>query len=181
MNKFNAFKSIFVIALAAVLFSGCSKEDEIVSGGTVKYNSVDYTLKQGFIFDGGVISGTGGLLYRQNVTVVSSGLTYDLTTDDMSGKGHKLNLQFNSTQNKSPKVGTYAYNPNSEYIENTFYSGSFYINYNESNGTYDYYQRINGGTATVAKDGDTYTITYEVTTNGTLISGSYKGTLTYVD
>lgn len=170
-----------MLAAAVVLFSSCGKEED-EDGGTLNYNNIDYTIKQGFLYDRGVISNTGGALYTQDILLVSDGITCDLTYGTLSGKGHKFKLELTTNQAGSPKAGTYTYNASSTHIANTVWYGNIYINYDETKDTYDYTTSISSGSVVVAKDGSTYTLTYNFnTTNGKTINGTYTGGLSYID
>ena len=135
MKLFNVTKTIALLAVAAMLFAGCSKDKEVSNEGTYTFDGKDLSLSQAFSEDWGIIS-TG--MYKQKLNLVSKGLSYDFTEYTYLGTGNRIVLTLIGSQDKFPGVGTYTYNPTLNYVLNSIDYGYFYENYVATTGESDY-------------------------------------------
>lgn len=178
-------KNLFLIATVALVlsisFSGCKKDDDDdvkVKKNHLMYENVEYAMSHGFLD----YWGPDGSSYNFDITLFSSGISYDTVAEMVTGTGHYLWLQLWSSSASDLLPGTYTYDTTASSLINTFDEGMFAVNLNTATLQSDLELEISGGSVTVAKTGSTYELTIDLTaTNGKKITGYYKGTLRYFD
>ncbi|SDB83162.1 hypothetical protein [Williamwhitmania taraxaci] len=165
----------FVLFSIAIIFSGCSKDDDDKAPGvgTITYKGVTYSMPRGFIdYYPTTPSSTP---YNLSLTLHTEGLNYDGIIP--TGTGSYIAVDFLSTSSKEITPG--AYTINHETIAGTVIEADLYLNVDFAD--YDATKvSIVSGTITVAKSNSEYTITL----NGKnykdeSITGTYVGSLEY--
>jgi hypothetical protein len=160
-----------LIVLIALQFA-CSKDDEVVitTGGTFTLDGTSYVLSKGFLVDEG---GEYGII------LTSSGISLESSTgDDFIGTGNFVSLYIISSSSTSFDPGTFTWSDNKS--PGTIEDVGVGVNFNLATDTGDVELDGTGGTVSVALSGDIYTITFSITTDGSVVTGSYIGTLTDV-
>lgn len=186
-------KLIFGLALLtfAVSCKKDEKKDDIPqsTNNLATYNGNTYATPNGLIEDFGdndTISHDWDISFG-NLTLA------ELASENLNKQGVNnvyldLNGSFGST---SLEAGTYNFVSESESEDRPAFSlvyGAAYLNANIVDGfpagvgeggiaT----ESLSGGSVVVAKDGNTYTITYDLEFSGVSVSGNYKGTLESLD
>jgi hypothetical protein len=156
MNK--KLLSILFLALLAINFQACKDDDEakpkneFTSGGeTFSLESGDLSL---FVDEH---PESGDPVYKWTVFIIS---------DQLADKWHWVSFHLIGDSETSLTEGTYTYDP--EYTQDnfTFFFGEVAKNYIVEDGEGDVSEDFESGTVKVAKSGDTYTITFDVTLDG---------------
>src|SRR5690606_11034867 len=93
------------LLLAAFVFTACTKEEE---PDHFRYTVNDYPLEQGFIHNYGMPEGGSG--YNFDVTLYSSGVSYNRDRHEFQGVGHVVFFQMFSTSATELAKGTYQFN-----------------------------------------------------------------------
>ncbi len=100
----------------------------------------------------------------------------------MIGKGSGISFEMFSSKTNELDNGDYRYADSNPNLIRTFDDGFYAINYNSENGETEEDDFITGGTISVSKDGEKYSITIDcIAENGKKITGFYKGILQYID
>jgi len=160
-------KLSLVSLMAVVLLGGCKKDGD--GGGGGPQGSGTGT----FIYDGDTFEVNRGTLkfYGDIYDETLNNFDIELYKSGMSGEPC-IYFEILTSANELA-AGTYTYKSSLPYQSGTFISGTL--------GTGSTGADIGGGTLTIAKTGDTYTISYNCTTYGGPVTGSYTGTLKYSD
>lgn len=170
--------NILLLAAAAVVFSSC-KDDDDKASNEFKIDGASVSIKSaGLLYDPtpGESPKTGEDIYFHFVTFLSEGLTL---TDEgngpfVSGEGDGLTFGLiSSTTDLEP--GKYEFTGTDDNAAPfDFFDGSGYYDLNTNDESeFD----ITGGTVTVSKSGDTYTIDFDGVIDDTAVKLHYSGTL----
>ena len=175
-------KGLLILLLAApILFVSCSDDDDDDDNGKTNeftYDGTDYGLTSGIIEYYGQWGDEDG--YNFDVTLLTSGLSYDATEDEIVGSGSGLYFEMFSSSESDLVAGTYTFDADESAAANTFDIGQVVIGYDETTDTGDFYYAT-AGTVVVAKSGSDYELTITLTVGGNTVNGYYKGALTQVD
>jgi hypothetical protein len=168
---------------AAVLFVACTKEKEKDPQNMTTVDGVSVELTKGYLENYGEVEEG---LYNFDLLLLSSGLDYVNET----GTGNAIYFEmFVNSATFNGGTFTYSVNP----AVNTFDDAGMFININIATGSAERYFMVTGGTVTVNKTGNQYSINYTLTAQeynwmtelpiGTpkSITGSYNGSLTLLD
>jgi hypothetical protein len=168
-----------IILIGSLLIAGCNK-DEDTPPNSFKYSDKESLIGNAFAGNLGEYSNTG--VYGSMVYFLENTLTVHLSNgspDSLSGVGDYMVLAMLGTDSAGISPGEYKYNSGqSSLAKNTFGYGEsgLLINYDASGTTNSPSLEFNGGTVTVAKNGEEYEITFSVkTTTNTTVTGFYKG------
>jgi hypothetical protein len=159
-----------LIVLVALQFA-CSKDDEpvITNGGTFTLDGTSYVLSQGFLVD------EGG---QYAIILTSSGISLESSNgDDFIGTGDFVFLGVIASSTTSFEPGTFNWSDTGG--PNTIEFAEVGVNLDVS-GDVEGALEGTGGTASVAKSGDIYTISFSIITDSNTATGSYIGPLTDV-
>ncbi|WP_341226473.1 hypothetical protein [uncultured Arcticibacterium sp.] len=176
-------QKISTLFFASVLLFSCSKSDSDDVEPATKNAFV--ISDQEFALDAGLIENYGETdedVYDFDITLYSSSVTVveeDGEYYELAGEGNAVYLDFSSSSASDLTPGTYSYSEG--YEAGTFAVGVAISNANFASGIgTDYF--VESGSVTVDKDGDTYTITFDVTLDsGEKMTGSYTGVLKLYD
>lgn len=171
----NIIRTIVLVTMLGIVFVSCSDEGEDPAPKT-NFFSVDgteYSLSEGLTIEYGGSETSG---YNFDLLVFSSGLEPDLNTETFTGEGDFIYFELWSTSTTGLVAGTYTIS--TENLPNTFTSNNININYVASTKTSDAEYEASAGTVTIAVDGSTYSINFDLTvTGGKTLTGNYTGTL----
>ncbi len=161
----------------AVLFFACGDDDDGDNGGSgnnqFTYGGSTYSLANGYLEEWGENAGMDS--YDWDVILISSGLDIDVSTGEASGTGDYVYLDLNTSSETGLVAGTYTFED--ERAPMSIVASGFGINYDTETETGDEYD-FNGGTVTVAIDGSTTTVTFDLTVvGGGSITGNFSGEL----
>jgi hypothetical protein len=170
--------SLLVITVIFALTS-CKKDDKSTKQGDYfTYDSKDYELSSGIIEYYGAGSGNG---YNFDVTLYSSGISWNTTDMLLEGTGNLATFEMYSSSSSDLANGNYTFD--SQNIENqgTFSTGIFGLEFNVTNFTGTIVS-ISSGTVTVQKTDSNYELTINCkTTDNKTIEGHFNGPLTLID
>lgn len=124
-------KDIILTALvlaAALILAGCSKQEE---PDRFVYTVNEYPLQQGFIHNYGMSEGATG--YNFDVTIFSSGVSYNRDRHEFLGTGHVVFFEMFSSSATELSEGTYQFS--AEKNPKTFDKANFGMNMNFENET----------------------------------------------
>jgi hypothetical protein len=163
------------------LFTSCSDDDDKAADSKVTFDGKEFNLARGLLEKYGMLDPVDKA-YNIDLTLVSSGLNYDETNDEITGKGSGIYFEMFSESPAELLEGTYEYESVEAANPFTFDSGGLTYNYDSEQEESEQELEIKSGTIEVKKDGETYEITIKCTgENGEIISGYYKGTLMFID
>ncbi|MDX9903881.1 MAG: hypothetical protein RB288_07375 [Bacteroidales bacterium] len=123
---------ILAIALLAgfLSFTGCTEVEE---PDHFRYTVNDYPLQQGFIHNYGMPEGGTG--YNFDVTLFSSGISYNRDRHEFQGSGHVVYFQMYSSSATELANGTYQFSSAGDKAPATFDTGNFGMNVNFTDDT----------------------------------------------
>ena len=180
---------LFLVAVTLVLSTlhmACKKDDDDKNGNDktkknlMTYDGKEYDLAFGFIENWGDYFNSGA--YNFDITLFSSGITYDTATDQTSGTGHIIYFELMSSSETQLVPGTYTFTNTGDYKANTFEDAGFAINFNITTLTGEIERDITGGTLKVAKTGNVYEFTIDaIAEDSKPVTGYYKGVMFYFD
>lgn len=175
-NKIREMRKEFIAITVLVLslLNGCTGNDDRVNG--FNYLAVNYPL------DGGVIQyygmPEGGSAYNFDITLFSSGITYNSNSGTFDGKGHIVYFELFSQSPGELVSGTYTFDSSGAGSHTTVTKGNFGMNVNFINDT-GVILHVVSGSVTVERDGFEYNIGFSCgTDDDETITGSYRGFLT---
>ena len=167
-------KTLLLISAIALQIS-CSKDDEgtVTIQNEFTYDGKAYSLSQGILTDYGDVT-NGSRDY--DISLFSAGLTVP-TEGDPVGTGNFVYLDLNSSSTTSFEPGTFTWD---EFRgPNKIVDAGLAIDFDFATSTESDAIFIKDGTVTVQKEGNTYTITFTLTTtDNKAVTGYYKGELT---
>jgi hypothetical protein len=170
MKNKSLLKVLFLLSI--VLFSHCKKDSQ---ENYFIYDGKTYTIAGGVLGSG---SHTMSDAYNYSLTLYSSGLTYNSTTDMVSGSGELMSFLV-SSYTSDFQSSTYNYNSTSNVYEPGTYSGCWlkhnFITTTNSSTNIELYT----GSLGIVKTGSSvYSISINIKTrDGKPITGYYKGPL----
>lgn len=169
MSRTKAGIIVAIIALTVGIITGCGGASNSITIGEDEYD-----LAQGFFEEWGENTSSDQSGWDIDVYLASESI--DLVEE--TGEGAAIFLDLNS-ETETLAEGTYTYSD--ERTSGTLYDCEAVSGDVEDDEAMDIFS-IEGGTVEVTKKGDTYTISFELTTDDdTPITGSYKGELTNVE
>ncbi len=177
------------VLLAATLLLGCKKDDDNNSKtkNYFKVGDTEYDLSAGILENYGTDDNNSWHYgFNTDLTLYSEGLTLQAEDDDweLVGEGHGIYFELFSTTGNALDTEDYVFTLTEPCPIGTFDDGGCTINYDseqEENSDEEDFD-FAGGTVSVSKSGNEYTITIDCTSeNGKRITGFYKGTLRYFD
>lgn len=179
---------ILALLTISVSITSCGKDDDenddengIPEENHLKHDARMYEISDGILeYYGQWWDDTGG--FNFDITLFSSGITFDEELEDFTGKGNMIMFEMFSESKTELKPGTYTFDADQSYDAGTFDRGLFFLNYDIETETAEVTGEIAGGTVKVEKSGSTYKITIDCTDNkGEKLTGFYEGTLDYYD
>lgn len=174
--KYNRILTVLFIC-ATVGFTGCTKDKE--KGNYFTYAGTEYQLIAGTMqYYGQLTDGAG---YNFDISLFSSGVTFDLNTADLGGTGHAVYFEMFSSSDSGVSEGEYQFDFLATESPLTFDEGYFGINLNfdTHTGAVIY---ITSGKVTVSKSGLGYDLTFDCQSiDGEPVSGHFKGILPNYD
>lgn len=180
----NYLKQSFLAVLALITITACSSDDDGGSNelrfgtgtGQVTVNGSDFSFDKGIILNYGENIGEG--TFNFDIELYSGDLS--LTQLGPIGIGNYLFLELNSTQSSGLRNGTYTFNFDADDLSLT--DGDLEINYDFQADASDQFFDVTGGTVEVSKNGNTYTLDFNLEVDGSeALTGSYVGTLGAID
>lgn len=106
MKKNISYLLLLGIAISAVVVVGCKKDDEVVSKFSYELN--DYILNQGSQINYGATAHSPAT-YEFEVILTGSGITWDDTENDITGKGSFVRFNLYSTKSDFIAGGSYVF------------------------------------------------------------------------
>ena len=171
---------IAAIALVIFTFSACDKDEE-VKKNSFKYNNKEAEIGTaiGFAYGQTEVSGVYWIAmeYFEKTFTVFYENGYP---DSLAGKGDALLITFLSNKEAEIAPGEYTVKPSSDPSKVFTIDGDeetgLIIGFDAAGQNEPPYVEINGGKVTVAKNGDEYEFTFNLSTNiNSTITGYYKG------
>ncbi|MBU8893342.1 MAG: hypothetical protein KOO66_11220 [Bacteroidales bacterium] len=155
----------FIILLIAFLsiFSACSDDDdelEIIETGKVTIEGVEYTLVFGEMFHGEYDVCQG---YGFDIILMAADTSNGM--ENITFFDFIMQIEFYSETTTHLNPGIYTFDQAETGAVGTFGSGFLAVGWEEETWTSDYFFFPTGGTFTVAKSGDYYTLTLNVITD----------------
>ena len=174
-----SLKVLVMLCIAApLLFSTCKKDDEDTRKNAFTFHDVEYNIDGGIIEYYGKWTEEGG--YNLDVTLFTPGLSYNETTNEIAGTGSYMYFEMYSTADGDLADGTYTYDEDETGAGGTFDIGYIVLGYDSETETgYDYY--VSGGTIEFQKLTNNYKFTINITVEGNILDGYYKGQLTQIN
>ncbi len=159
-----------VALVAAVLITGCSKPEE---PNIFVYTVNEYPLFQGFIHNYGMPDGATG--YNFDVTIHSSGVSYNRYLHEFQGVGHVVFFQMYSSSATELANGTYQFVTGESKAPATFDIANFGMNLDFGNETGTVVTAVSG-VVKVSGSGDRRIFDFEcMTSTGERITGHFSG------
>jgi hypothetical protein len=163
------------------LFSSCSDDDDKAADNKVTFDRKEFDLAWGLLDKYGKSNPVDNT-YNIDLTLISSGLIYDETNGELTGKGSGIYFEIFSESPTELLEGTYEYAVEDAAKPFTFDNGGIAYNFDAEQEDSELEFEITNGTVEVKKYGETHEITIKCTgENGEIISGYYKGTLMFID
>ena len=176
MKLTKIIRRIALLTMFSIVFTSCSKKEEEPTPKPTNFFTVDaseYSLNEAFTIEYGGDATTG---YNFDLLVFSSGLDPDVSNENFTGEGEFMYFELWSTSTTGLAAGTYTINLNT--IPNACTSTNIRINHNGATGSNDAEYAASAGTVTIAVDGATYSIDFDLTVTGSkTLTGNYTGTL----
>lgn len=157
--------------------AGCSKDKE--EGNYFLYDGVEYPLNQGVIQFYGQLTEEAG--YNFDVSLFSSGITFDAVEADLDGIGQAIYFEMFSSSATGLANGDYLFDILASESALTFDKGNFGTNLNFDAQIGDVFNFISGK-VTVSKSGDEYEFSFNgEIQGGKTVTGHYKGNIPFYD
>ncbi|BDD05174.1 hypothetical protein [Aureibacter tunicatorum] len=189
MNLFNCQK-LLTLLFVFTLFSSCGddKKEESTPKNHFTYDGESYELTKGYLTLLGSNFNIEGAYF--DIVLSSSTLSLNQKTEELTGFGHVIYLDLNSSSVTELSSGTYTFD--SEYFmsnfglrsPNTFVDGLIVMNGDAKTGAGDIYSvyEETKGTVKVAKSDEQYVIEFSFTVeSGKKVEGIYTGPLKFSD
>ena len=175
------FKASLLVALAAMLATGCRKDsDEPISKVNLFYDTLAYRMPQAFFINHGV-KDNNDTTFEFDFRLLSADVV--ATKDTAIGIGQYLNLELESRNKLSPAPGIYKFHrlKGDVGIQNMAF-GEFYDSLSFQTGRFARADTITAGTVVFATSGSTVIATIDLTTKlGKKLTGNYTGSVTYFE
>lgn len=159
------------LLIAAFVFTACTKEEE---PDHFRYTVNDYPLEQGFIHNYGMPEGGSG--YNFDVTLYSSGVSYNRDRHELQGVGHVVFFQMFSSSATELAKGTYQFDTDEiPAAPSTFNVANFgmEVNFTEETGTI-----VSAVSGIVKVSGSGFYRTFDfdcMTATGEKVTGHFNG------
>lgn len=165
---------VLVTAIVVGFLPACDESNESTpDAGYFIYNGTTYPLYKGQIGNYG-LEPSG--CYNTALYLFSDGLSPDPGLDFV-GQGNLIYFALFSTTENALDNSVYQWSSVEETL-GTFYQADCMFNYNSVTESYDSKVDIIGGTVSVERNADEYTITFDCTcSNSKKITGTYTGSL----
>jgi hypothetical protein len=159
------------VAILLLVFTGCTKEEE---PDHFRYTVNDYPLQQGFIHNYGMPE--GGYGYNFDVTLYSSGVSYNRDRHEFQGSGNVVFFQMFSSSATELSPGTYQFSTDEAAgAPSTFNVANFGMNVNFSDETGTIVSSVSG-TVKVSGTGEYRTFDFDcMTGTGEKVTGHFNG------
>jgi hypothetical protein len=169
---------IILLLVAVAAFAGCTKEEE---PDHFRYTVNDYPLQQGFIHNFGILQGSSG--YNFDVTLFSSGISYDRYREEFQGFGNMVFLQMFSSSATELANGTYQFSTDETNGQpSTFNTGNFAMNLRFSDGTGTIVSAVSGVVRVSSGMRNEIVIDFDcMTSTGEKITGHFSGSIPVYD
>lgn len=173
--------NIMILILLLLSFSACDKkDDEPEPESFFVFNGNSFTIESGELAYLGIAS-EFPLSYKFNLRFKDDGLVFNSQTNTYSGTGAGLFFELYSTNENDLDEGIYSYDPFETKAPGTFYMGYVFDGFNPDEGSINL-EIIYGGTVTLSKTSNTYTIEFDCfISGGDPVTGEYISTLTFFD
>jgi len=157
--------------------AGCSKDKE--EGNYFLYGGIEYPLNQGVMqYYGQLTEGAG---YNFDVSLFSSGITFDEVEADLDGTGQAIYFEMFSSSATVLANGEYLFDMLASENALTFDKGNFGTNLDLNAQTGEVINIISGK-VTVSKSGNEYEFTFSgEIQGGATVTGHFKGSIPYYD
>jgi hypothetical protein len=173
-RQFSILALLSIVSFAMVI--SC-KKDQVV-GYKFTYELKDYSLKSGYLISNGSTNHTPKDTYGFDLMLVGSGITFNNSSIDFTGKGDFISLKMYSIDPESIASGQYTYDIFSSKDSLTFIDGVVGINYDLVSKTDTTIYYIKNGVIDVEKNGNTYSLDFNLyTEENKQVKGFFKGLL----
>jgi hypothetical protein len=173
-------KQFSILAVLGIVFFALTiscKKDQVV-GYKFTYELKDYSLKSGHQVLIGSTNHTPKNTYEFDLMLVGSGITFDNSSNDFTGKGDFISLKMYSIDPESIASGQYTFDIFSSKDSLTFIDGAVGINYDIVSNTDTTIYYIKNGVMDVEKNGNTYSLDFDLyTQENNQVKGFFKGLL----
>ena len=169
---------LFILPLLILLATiSCKKEEPVANYFT--YELIKYEVDEAILeYYGKLEPDVTG--YNFDVTIFSSGITYDPSTRQLHGKGNIIVMEMFSESSEELVPGTYTFDSGQSMDKFTFDEGTFglFVDMDEQTGTAVF---VNSGRVDISRKGSTYKFVFDCkTVSGNPITGSFSGELDLV-
>jgi len=182
MKTYNILKTFFIVALLINLVSCSNDITPTPNGYGVVTGSTPMDLQSGTIVDHGNVSiltdststtSPTILIYSMVTNFLSNGVTFDPSTNQLTGAGHRLSIQFNSPEDHHIAPGTYVFSNRTDIFT---FKGGFIQDSDDFTQT-SQLRNITSGTIRVnTQDEVNYDIIFDCVLNtGDTVIGTYNG------
>jgi len=167
---------ILGIVSLSIIFIGCKKDS--VDNNKFTFESKDYYLKTGHLTYYGPTIHIPTTTYRFDLTIISTGITFNNSIVDLTGKGNFIGLTMYSLAPDFLSSGLYTFDGFSSKDSLTFNHGVVGVNYNIDSGTDTTKYQIKTGVIQVENSGNFYILDFNFYTNSNKqIKGSFSALL----
>lgn len=169
-------KKLTLLSLIVTLVFGlnsCKKDKNTDPANYFQYENTKYELNSGYLeYYGSNLNGS----YDYDVFLVSSGIQYSQSEEDLMGTGNLVYLDLNTSSESGLINGTYTYSSGREAF--TFVDGQAAIDVDLSTLLSGTFLEISGGTVEILVEAGIVTLDFDLTTStNKSVTGHYKGTL----
>jgi hypothetical protein len=183
MKKLNLRLLTIMLAVFSIALLSCDDDESSSKDNSFSYNGVTYKIVGGFLENYGPTIVKSVASYNIDLTFMTSGITYNTASGDVTGTGSYLYMEMFTNSGTQIVPGTYTFDLYETLNAGTFDYAELGINVNfdveTETGTYVDFV---AGTVEVKLTDTTYEITVNLTsTENKVLTGYFKGTLTYVD
>ncbi len=175
MKSFNFRLILGLMCLLTLTFSCNDDDDDSFGASQFTINGVSYELNQGFLEEFGSNGTVGGQeSWDFDVTLTSSGITFDPNNVTFVGSGSFIYLDLNTNSPDGLVSGTYNFSGQRNVF--TLVDGTAAFNVNIAAGTGNGFE-ITGGTVTI-NTGNVVRIEFDLTTDtNQSVTGRFSGAL----
>jgi hypothetical protein len=174
-------KPLALLSVLGILTFSCSKEDTGPSPEkSMKIGDKEYALSKAELDYYGYISGSFSS-YLFVVKIYDNKLVYNSLNDTYSGEEAGVNIGLYTSLETDIAEGVYTFDSYATGAPNTFNAGVVYTDFNPDTENL-VLREVTGGTVTVAKTGEIYTITFNITLDSKeTFTCTYKADISIVD
>jgi hypothetical protein len=165
-------KLAFSLLAAVLLFGACKKDDDKASSGSFTIDGKSYQAPKGLLLDYGA----------DGQDLSFSNADYS-TFNDFTGKVNAVDIELKTFT--ADQTYTYLSSASDDYDNKKNFSYASVISDlayikglpDPSSTTGDYYYDLKGGSVTIKKNGDRYTVSYTLEFADATVKGQYEGSL----